>query len=108
MPKNTVPQYDSCQSFPIFHWNLNSICAHNFIKLSLIRTYIAANQCDILCLCETFLDSGILSDDVSLDISGYHLVRADYLANGERGGVCIYFRKSFPLRLLDFFFFINA
>ena len=104
MPKNTVPQYDSCQSFSIFHWNLNSICAHNFIKLSLIRTYIAANQCDILCLSETFLDSGILSDDVSLDISGYRLVRADYLANGERGGVCIYFPKSFPLRLLDIFF----
>ena len=42
--------------------------------------------------------------NVSLDISGYRLVRADYLANGERGGVCIYFPKSFPLRLLDIFF----
>ena len=47
----------------MFHWNLNNVCAHNFIKLSVIRTYIAANQCDTSCLSETFLDSGILNEN---------------------------------------------
>ena len=52
--ENPGPQYNSCQSFFVFHWNLNSICAHNFVKLSLLRAYIAVNQCDILCLSESF------------------------------------------------------
>ena len=58
----------------------------------------------IFCLSETFLDKGILSDDVNLDIPGYNLVRADHSANTKGGGVCIYFRKSLPLRILDIHF----
>ena len=59
--------------FSVFHGNLNSVCKHIVIKLSLLRANIAASQCDILCLSETFLDSGILFDDVNLDIPGYNL-----------------------------------
>ena len=99
--ENPGPQHNSCQSFSIFHWNLNCICAHDFIKSSLLHTYIAANPCDILCLCETFLNSGILSDDVHLNIPGYNLERADHPANTKRGDVCIYFQKSLSLRTLD-------
>ena len=32
---------NSCQSFSIFYWNLNSILPYNFIKLFLLRAYIA-------------------------------------------------------------------
>ena len=52
----------------------------------------------------------ILSDDVYLDIRAYYLVRADLPASTKRGGVCIYFRKSVPLRISDIHFldeFIN-
>ena len=64
-----------------------------------------ANQCDLLCPSETFLDSSILlCDDVNLDIPGYNLVRADHPANGKHGGVCIYFWKSLPLRRLNIHF----
>ena len=34
---NPGPKPNSCQSFSICHWNLNSISAHNFIKLSLLK-----------------------------------------------------------------------
>ena len=37
-----------------------------------------------------FLDNGILSDDVNLDIPGYNLARADHLANTNRDGVFIF------------------
>ena len=50
------------------------------------------------------MDSCILSDDVNLDIPRYKLVRTDHPANTKRGGVRIYFRKSFPLRILDIHF----
>ena len=34
--QNPRPKPNSCQSFCICHWNLKSITAHNFIKLSLL------------------------------------------------------------------------
>ena len=46
----------------------------------------------ILCLSETFLDSSILSDHVSLELEGYKLVR---------GGVCIYYKESLPVRVIN-------
>ena len=48
---------NSCKSFSICPWNLNSISAHNFIKISLLKTYIATHKLDVLCLSETYLDS---------------------------------------------------
>ena len=38
--ENPGPQPKSCGSLSICHWNLNSILAHNFVKLSLLRAYI--------------------------------------------------------------------
>ena len=35
--KNPGPKPNSCDFLSICHWNLNSISAHNFIKLSLFR-----------------------------------------------------------------------
>ena len=90
--KTRNSQYNFYKSFPIFHCNLISIYAHNFIKLSLLHTFIMANQCDILCLSETFVNSGILSDDVDLDIPGYNLVIAEHSSNAKGGGLFI-FRK---------------
>ena len=46
--QNPGPKPNSCQSFTIFHWNLNSISAHNFIILSLLRPYI--HKFDVVCL----------------------------------------------------------
>ena len=35
--QNPGPKSNSCQSFSICHWNLNSISAHNFIKIFLLK-----------------------------------------------------------------------
>ena len=45
------------QILSICYWNLNSIPAHNFLKLELFHGYISNNKVDILCLSETFLNS---------------------------------------------------
>ena len=37
-----------------------------------------------------------------MDIPGYNLIRAEHPVNVKFGGVCIYFRKSLPLK--TFFF----
>ena len=74
--KNPGPQHKPCNSLSICHWNLNSIPAHNFLKLSPLCAHISVNKFDILCLSETCLDSSI-SYDGNLEIPGYTSVRAD-------------------------------
>ena len=80
---------------------LTSISAHNFIKLSLLPAYISINKVDIICLSETSLDSGISSADFNLELPGYNLVRANNPTNTKRGGVCIYYQNSLPLKVID-------
>ena len=51
--QNPGPKSNSSQSFSICHWNLNSISAHNFIKISLLKSYTATHKVDVICLSET-------------------------------------------------------
>ena len=59
-PKNSVSE---CLS--ICHWNLNSILAHDYSKLFLLKAYISVHKFDIICLSETYLDSTVPLDDVN-------------------------------------------
>ena len=54
-----------------------------------------------LCLSQTYLDSPIPSDHVSLELDGYKLVRADHPNNVKRSGVCVYYKESLPVRLIN-------
>ena len=98
---NPGPKPNSCKSFSICHWNLNSITSHNFIKVSLLTAYNSIHKFDIICPSETYLNSETLSNNENLNIPGYNLARADHLSNTKRGGVCIYFEESLPLRLCN-------
>ena len=60
--------------FSIFHWNLNSIAAHNYAKVFLLKAYIAVCNFDIVCISETYLNSCIASDGGNLETSGYNLI----------------------------------
>ena len=94
---NLAPKRKAAQALSVCHWNLNSICAHNFSKLSLLRAYVSVHKFDIICLSETYLDSSI--DDESLEISGYYLIRSDHPSNKKRGGICIYYKNFLPLKV---------
>ena len=94
---NPGPKRKAAQILSVCHWNLNSICAHNFTKLSLLRAYVSLHKFDIICLSETYLDSSI--DDASLEISGYYLLRSDHSFNKKRGGICIYYKNFLPLKV---------
>ena len=85
-------------SLSFCHWNLNSISAHDFVKVSLLEAYNAIHKFDIICLSETFLNSSLQNDDHSLVLNGYKLVRADNPSDLKRGGVCIYFKESLPIK----------
>ena len=95
------PKLNSCKSFSICHWNLNSITSHNFIKVSLLTAYNSIHKFDIICLSETYLNFETLSSNENWNIPGYNLITADHLSNTKRGGVCICFKESLPLRLYN-------
>ena len=98
---NPGPKPNPCHSFSICHWNLNSLTAHNYLKVSLLRAYVAIKKFDVVCISETYLDSSNLSDDDNFDIPGCNVVRADHPSNTKKDGVCIYFKNSLPLKVLD-------
>ena len=70
--------------FTICHWNLNSIFAHNFARVQLLKAYFAVHKFDIVCLSETYLNSSFPFDADNLEIPGDVMVRADHPANSKR------------------------
>ena len=57
--KNSGPKKGFSQTFSIGHWKLNSLVAHNFTKVALLKAYLSVK------INETSLDSDITEDDHS-------------------------------------------
>ena len=92
--ENPRPKPSSNQVFSTFHWSLNIISEHNYIKVSLLRAYLSTHRFDVICLSETYLDSDTSHEDANLEIVGYALVRADHPSNTKRDDACLYYRNS--------------
>ena len=99
--ENPGPKPSSKQSFSICHWNLNSISAHNYIKVSLLRAYISTHKFDMICFSEAYLNFDTSDDDDNLKIEGYNLILADHPSSTKQGGVCIYYKHSLGFKLLN-------
>ena len=99
--ENLGPKPSSNQSFSICRWNLNSISALNYIKVSLLRAYVSPHKFDVICISETYLDSDTTNDNDNLKIAGYNLIQADHPSNTKQGGVCIYYKHSLAFKLLS-------
>ena len=91
---NPGPKY-----FSICHWNLNSLTAHNYLKVSQLQAFHLVYK--FLCISETHLDSSVSKDDNALSIEGYSIIRTDHLSNTNRGGVCIYYNDKISVRQMS-------
>ena len=87
--------------FSFCHWNLNSIAAHNFSKLSLLEAYNVQHKFDMICLLETFLDSSIPTNDERLNMKRYKLKIADNPSDSKKGGVGIYYKEFLAVRPVE-------
>ena len=67
----------------------------------MLHAIYTIHKFDIVCLYETFLNSYIQDDDDDLVLNGYKLVRADNPSDFKRDGVCIYFKESLPVKVLN-------
>ena len=98
---NPGPTPSPVQCFSICHWNLSSITADNFAKLSLLTAYNLVHSFNIICLSETYLNSETPPNDTRLELPGYNLLRSDHPSNNKRGDVCVYYKSTLPLRILN-------
>ena len=56
---------------------------------------------DIICISESYLNSDTSSNDDNLNILGYNMSRADHPSGNQHGGVCIYYKESLPIKMLN-------
>ena len=63
---NPGPRNSASECLSICHWNLNSISAHDYSKLFLLKAHISVHKSDIICLSETYPDSAVPPDDDNL------------------------------------------
>ena len=98
---NPGPRAKATNIFSVCHWSLDSLSAHIYSKVSLLKAYLTVHKFDIVCLSETYVDSNTSPDNDNLEISGYNLIRSDHPSNSERRGVCIYYKNFLHLRVLD-------
>ena len=96
---NPGPKKLKKNSLSVCHWNLNSLSAHNFSKLTQLKAYISIHKHDFICLSETYLDSSI--PDSLLEIDRYNLICSDHPNDIKRGEVCIYFNEILPVRVIN-------
>ena len=75
-------------------WNLNSIIAYDFLRVSLIEAYNSVYDYDLIGIVETHIDSTVDEDRLSLD--GYTFIKENHPQNVKRGGVGLYVRDSLP------------
>ena len=94
-PKNSHLYFSCC------HWNVNSIVTDNYSKVVALKAYNSIYKYDFICVSETFLDSSFDLDDKMLMLEGYNLIRSDHPSNTKRGGVCIYYKESLAVLLVD-------
>ena len=59
----------------------------------------------IICLSETYVDSSTL--DGLLEIDGYKVVLVDHPNNIKRGGVCIDYKETLPVRVISLHYLIR-
>ena len=90
--KNPGRRPSSGGKFSICHWNLYSILAHNFIKISLLRAYIPTHNFNILRLQETYVDSSWFNfyGDVPRNFAGIPFSAGDFRAEAQKDIIVIF------------------
>lgn len=79
------------ENFSYCHWNVNSLVAYHSEKLSLIEAYNSVYKHDFICISETL---------VLVEFED-KLIRADHSFGLIRGGVCIYYRESLAVKVMN-------
>ena len=95
------PKRDINQSSSVCQWNLNSVASHKFSKIQSLKTYNSIHKFDIICLSESYINTGILLNDNNLQIPGHNFVSINHPSYTKHGGVCLYYKCSLPQKVIE-------
>ena len=76
----------------LMHWNLNSLTAHSFSRVSLLQSYMVQHDLHIAAIGESALSKDISNSDIQ--IPGYSIIRSDLKDSDTHGGVIIYNKNN--------------
>ena len=79
----------------MMHWNLNSIIAHDGIRVPLIQSYNLIQNYDLIAITETAINEYTSDEIIQLD--GYIPIRKDLPGGTTHGGVMLYHKDSLPV-----------
>ena len=79
-------------------WNLDSIAVNDFIKIPLIEAYTSVYNYDQIALSETYLDSSITNETISLTGFSEEIFRCDHPDAAKRGGVCLFYKDNLAIK----------
>ena len=71
------------------------------LKKSSIEIYNSIDDYDFKFISKTYLDSSVSLDDKDIAIEDYNIVRADHPSSQKKGGVCIYYKESLTVQLIN-------
>ena len=94
------PNKKSSTYLTCYHWNVNGLIAHDFLKLTSSQGYNALCKYDFICISGTYVDNPLEAEN-NISIPGYSLTRADHPSNTKRSGVYIYYKESLAVRVVD-------
>ena len=79
----------------LMHWNLNSLVAHDGIRVPLIQSYNLIQNYDLIAITETALNE--YTSDETIHLDGYIPIRKDLPSGTTHGGVMFYHKESLPV-----------
>ena len=80
-------------------WNIDSIVAREGAKKSLVESIQSVYDFHLFGICETYLSDKILDEELLLDVFPEPPLRSDCKLTGRaRGGVCLYYKDTIPLK----------
>ena len=71
------------------------------LLLSLLTAYNLVHSFDIICFSEIYLNFETPPNDTRLELPSYNFFHPDHPSNSKRGGVCIYYKSTLPLKILN-------
>ena len=87
------------KSFSFCHWNLDSIMVENKVKIPLIEAISSVHKFAIIALSETYLNDTIPNNEIEIEGYSSDIFRSDQPTNTKRGGVCLYYKNTLPIKL---------
>ena len=85
------------ECLPICHWNLNSLCAYNYYK----ETILYSSQSWYYLSLRNISWPYFPLDDENMASFGYSLVCCDHPSHTKRGDICLYYKIHLPIRVLN-------